>query len=138
MRDTGVVKRDVARVRRVAGLLSADLVRGLGPRWILSIDDDLVLTVTGDDATELVALDAEVAADNWPAEAWSERYREFTLDDDASEAVSGELFEVLRMWGVSWPECPERHRLVDVCGTTWTCSGQPPHDLAQVGSLGAG
>jgi hypothetical protein len=137
MGDTGPVKRDVARVREFADRLSADLHRGLGPGWNVSVGDDLVLTVTSNESSELVALDADVAVDNWPAEAWSERYREFTLDDDASEAVSGELFEVLRMWEVSWPQCPEHGRPVDVCGTTWTCSGRPPHDLAQVGSLGA-
>jgi hypothetical protein len=134
--ETGPVKRDTSRVQGFANRLSEDLKRGLGQQWALGIDDGLVLTVTNCNATERVLLDADVALDNWPDEAWEPRYREFTLDDDASEALAGELFEVLRLWAVSWPSCPQHGRPVDVCGTTWTCPGMPPHDLAQVGSLG--
>ena len=46
---------------------------------------------------ERVALDPEVFEDGWPAEAWSERFREDTLDEDAAEAVMDEAVEILRL-----------------------------------------
>ena len=95
-----------------------------------------ILVVTDGQRTERVMLDDGVDLDAWPEDAWSEPYREHTLDDDASEAVAAELFEVLRLWNVPFAPCPEHSSpLVDVCSMTWTCPGRPALDLAQVGSL---
>jgi hypothetical protein len=50
-----------------------------------------VLSVHRDDQKEEVLLDRDVDMDNWPAEAWSAEYRESTVEDDAAEAVMGEV-----------------------------------------------
>lgn len=49
--------------------------------------------------TERVPLDGDVSGRQLPDDAWAERYREHTqaLDNDASEALAGELFEVIRL-----------------------------------------
>lgn len=124
-------------MQRWATLLSGDIRRVLGDEWALSVDNELIFTVARGDATERVALDSDVAVDNWPEEAWSPKYHELTLDDDAAEALADEFFEVLRLWGVPGPICPHHSKALLVCGTTWTCPGRPPHDPAQVGSLNA-
>ena len=99
----------------------------------LSINDQYVLSVVLGDGHRNVILDDSVAEENWPPAAWSDEYRDFTLTDDATEAVAEAAGEVLEPWGASWPTCIEHHRPLDVCGTTWVCG--KGHDLAPVGDL---
>ena len=132
------MQRELQRLRRVGELFDADFKRTLGATWSVTVSDGPVVTVTDGHRTESVLLDNEVDLENWPQEAWSEQYRDHTLDDDASESLAGEIFEVARLWNVSFPSCPEHaSTLVDVCSMTWTCPGPPAHDIAPVGHLGA-
>jgi hypothetical protein len=136
--NTVVVKRDLVHLRRVGDLFDADLKRAFGSEWAVTVTEGPILSVTNGQRTERVLFNDDVAMDNWPEEAWSDLYREHTLDDDASEALADELFEVLRLWSVPFPICSEHGQSrTDVCSMTWTCSGPPGHDLAQVGNLGA-
>ncbi len=131
------MKRDMERLGRVGELFDADLKRALGAVWAVAISDGPILTMTDGQRTERVLFDSDVALDNWPDDAWAEPYREHTLDDDASEAVAAELFEVIRLWNVPFPSCPDHGpTLIDVCSMTWTCPGPPAHDLSSVGLLG--
>lgn len=132
------MQRDLERLRRVGELFDSDIKRALGAVWAVTVSDGPVMTVTDGQRTERVLIENDVALENWPEEAWSEQYREDTLDDDASEALAGELFEVTRLWNIEFPSCPEHGTtLVDVCSMTWICPGPPEHDIALVGLLGA-
>lgn len=136
VRKNADVKRDLERLRRVGELLDADIKRALGTEWAVTVSDGPILTMTDGDRTESVLIDGDVAVDNWPNDAWAEPFREDTLDDDASEALAGELFEVVRLWDVPFSACPDHDEaLIDVCSMTWTCSGPPEHDLSPLGSL---
>lgn len=120
----------------MSDLLSADLQRALGERWEVAVADGPTLIVTDGERTERVLFAGDVDVDAWPEDAWRDEYREHTLADDASEAVAEELFDVLRLWDVSFSPCPTHTSpLVDVCSMTWVCPGPPSHDLAPVGSL---
>ena len=85
------------RLGRVGALFDADLKRALGAVWAVAISDGPIPTMTDGQRTERVLFDGDVALGNWPDEACAEPYRQHTLDDDASEAVAGELFEVMRL-----------------------------------------
>ena len=122
-----------------ARLLADDLRRTLSGDWSCTVSPDYVLTVVWHPRQERVALDPEVFEDGWPTEAWSEQFREHTLDDDATEAVMDEVVEVLRLWGETWPLCPQhRRQQLDNCSGVWLCNGPPEHDVAALGHLVAG
>lgn len=134
--DTWPMDRDLGMLQQAADLLSADLRRVLGGGWDVRVEEGLIMVVSDGERTERVLVDDAVNLEAWPDDAWSDTYRDSTLQDDASEAVSGELFEVLRLWGVDFSPCPEHESsLVDVCSMTWVCPGPPSHDLAALGSL---
>lgn len=90
--------RDLDRLRRVADWLSDDLNRTVPQEWSCRVEDDYVLVVRNQEREERVALNREVATDNWPDEAWAPEFKESTLDDDAFEMLSEEVVEVLRLW----------------------------------------
>lgn len=129
------MKRDLARLRLVAGLVARDLDRTQAPNSAVHIGDGYVLTVRLG-ANEASALLGAVAEDNWPDEVWwSDPYREGTLDADAAEAVMDEVVDALLSWGISWPTCPEHGVPLGNCSGVWTCDGPPAHHIV-VGSLG--
>lgn len=130
------MQRDTEHLNRVAALVAKDLQRTLQGEWSCGVGPDLVLSVRRGAREEQVLLDREVGEDNWPAEAWSEQYRESTLEDDAAEAVMVEVMEVLEAWGEIWPTCPEHRASLSECSGLWVCDGPTPHDV-EVGQLGA-
>ncbi|MFI5732150.1 hypothetical protein ACIA49_18645 [Kribbella sp. NPDC051587] len=131
------MERDVERLRAAADSLNRDLRRTLGGDWGCSVDG-YVLTVVGGRRMEQVLLDSRVDEENWPAAAWSAEFRDHTVEDDAAEAVATEVLEVLRLWHVEWPLCPDHGRPTDLCSRTWVCPGPPSHDVAPMGDLASG
>jgi hypothetical protein len=133
--DTARVKRDLVRLRAVAEAVTGDLSRSLPGDWSVTIDDDYVCIVAQGTRTESVALDEQVDEDAWPEEAWSPRWAQHTLDDDAAEAVMEEVLQVMRLWDMPWPLCPSHGTQATSCSGVWVCSSRSAHDLALVGTL---
>ncbi len=127
--------RELSTLRRWASALEHDAAASLGGTWSLAVDDAYVLTVGHDDRQEQVLLSELVAEDSWPPQAWLPARREATLEDDATEALAGELLEVLRLWDVSWTSCSEHGSPVFVCSSAWICPGPSTHEIALVGGL---
>lgn len=129
--------RDLGTLRRWAAALEGDLRECRPGRWGVAVDDAYVLTVTHDGRSEQVYLGELVDEESFSAGPWWEPdQREATLDFEASEAVAGDLLEVLRLWDVDRALCPEHEAASWVCCATWLCPGQPFHQLGTVGTLG--
>ena len=114
------MKKDFELLQRTAVLLSCDVRRVLGDGWGVTVEDGPTLVVIDSERTERVLLEEEVDLSAWPKDAWTDQYRENTLQDDASETVSEELFEVLRPLGCFVRGLP---------GTRGTPRGPLQHDL---------
>jgi hypothetical protein len=130
------VQRDLDRLQIAADEVAADLRRTVTGDWSCVVTADYVLTVRRLPREEQVQLDGQVCEDAWPPQAWSDQYREGTLDDDASEIVVGEITEVLRLWGLTWPVCRQHQRQQSTCSGVWFCDGPPYHEIP-VGQLDA-
>lgn len=129
--------RDIARFRRAAQLVEGDLRRTTGSEWACEVDDDFVLSVSSGEQTESVLLGRHVEDEAWYIrEDATEEQQQAALDDEAAEAVAGEVLEVLRVFGRSWPVCGDHSRPIASCSGVWTCTGPPSHDVAEVGALG--
>jgi hypothetical protein len=130
------MQRDSEQLNRVAELVATDLQRTLPGHWSCSVSSELVLSVRHGTQEEQVLLGRDVAEDNWPAEAWSDQHRGFTVAEDAAELVMGEVMEVLRAWGEIWPTCPAHGGSLSECSGVWVCDVPPNHDV-EVGQLAA-
>jgi hypothetical protein len=119
----------------MASLVQTDLTATLPGSWACQVQGDYVLLVRSGHSTEEVVLDQEVDEEAWPADAWSPTYRNFTLDDDASEAIASEVQEVLRSWGMLWPICRTHDVPLTACSGVWSCSDLASHDPAALGAL---
>lgn len=132
--------RDLTRLRQAAAAVAADLSGTLGSPWTVEVGAGYALAISDGAHDHQVVLQELVAAGNWPAEAWSERYLTHTLDDDAYEVVMTSVTEAMsRAWEMSWPICPEHDSALTNCSGMWVC-GRPPagaagHDVAVAGKL---
>jgi hypothetical protein len=133
--DGSHMERDLVRLRVCAAAISQDLSRTLDDPWTAVVTDDYVLALNSGAEELTVPLDRQVAVGNWPAEAWSDRYRESTLDDDAAEVVMATVTSTLNLVQVGWPFCLEHDRLMIGCSGVWVCGWSPTHDVARLGEL---
>jgi hypothetical protein len=90
------VKRDLGRVRMVAGLLERDLRLDSGS-WTVLVDDNYAVTVSKGDHRGVVRLDDDVLEDNWLEEAWR-NYPEETLEDEISEVLIERIALLVQTW----------------------------------------
>jgi hypothetical protein len=131
------VRRDIDAARSAAQAVATDLVRTLSGSWRVWVDDGFVMSVARDGDVERVALEDAVDDDLWPEELQpgSRRLHEVLLAD-AAEAVACGVIEVLQLWGVDWPHCPEHRCDTDPWGDVWVCQSDVEHEVP-IGDLGA-
>lgn len=97
--------------------------------------DANILTVRHNGRIGTAKLNDDVAAENWPAEAWLD-YPDATLDDEGSEALAEAVYGIVHDWpSHPWPTCVVHREALTVCSMTWCCSGPPEHDVASLGEL---
>ena len=131
------VQREIERLRRMAQLVESDLRATLGGYWQCEVGSDYVLVVRSEHGIVQLQVDEEVDEENWPEEAWSPRYRDTTIEDDANEAIAESVQYGLETWNLRWPICRLHYALLSPCGGVWACSSAVAHDPAEVGALQA-
>jgi hypothetical protein len=116
-------------------LVESDLRATMAGSWECEIRTDYVIVVRSPQGTVELALDAQVDEEHWPEEAWSAEYRDFTIEDDANEAVAESVQYGLENWNLRWPMCRLHDAVLTPCGGVWACSSAVAHDAAEVGAL---
>lgn len=127
--------RDARRLQAAAIRVQQDLRQTVDDDVNCSIDGEYVMTVRWRSRVESVALIEHVEDEAWfldPAAPIDEQAA--ALDADADEVLAGEVQEVLRLWGMRWPACPQHRRVMICCSGDWLCEGPPTH-AAHVGAL---
>ena len=133
------MRRDPDRLAAAAERVQSDLRRTMDQAWTCALDDALVLTVSDGVRSEQVLLVDEVEDEDWYAPAGATPAElSAGLDADASEVIASEVTEALRALGTTWPLCAEHVRAMGNCSGWWYCQGEPPHDVAEAGSLPEG
>lgn len=118
-------------------LVVDDLRRVLGPTWSCELSDDWVLTVSDGARAESSLLDREVEDESWYVNStWSPEQQHAALAVEATEVVSSEVLEVLRVLVTSPLTCPEHGANLGACESVWYCERLQGHDVAFVGCLG--
>ncbi|SOD99048.1 hypothetical protein [Blastococcus haudaquaticus] len=129
------MQRDIERLRRMAQLVEDDLRATMPGTWKCDLRSDYVLVIGSEQGVAELAIAEDVDRDNWPEEAWTAEYHDFTIDEDANEAIAEAVQDALGTWGLRWPICREHSAPLSPCSGVWACSSAIAHDLADVGAL---
>lgn len=127
------MERDLTLLRKSARRVTADLRFALGEGWTCTLDDVLVLTITGPEQSESALLDHQVEEFFAPHGSSPEAQRLAGLEEDADDIVTSETLEILRVLGVSGPTCPQHGDPLSSCSSVWVCPAG--HDGPFIGDL---
>jgi hypothetical protein len=130
-----VISRDVALVRRAAGLIAADLDAATGARWFVTVDDGLAVTARHAGESHTVALAPGLDEDDWDWDDLDGDALPTTLWYDATESVWDVVDAAFACWAASVPACPlPGGGALLLSSGNWTCRAHA-HDVAPVGEL---
>ena len=131
------IARDVDTLRRAAGCIAADLQAATGEQWLISVDGDLVLTVTHGGRAVREPIAPELDEDDWEWDDLDAEILPTTLWHDATEAVWDVVDGAFYCWASIIPRCPRGGDApLLLSSAVWTCRTHA-HDVAPVGELDA-
>ena len=129
------VRRDLSRLQRHAALVSTDLVSTLDGDWSCNVSDEYVLRVAGPTWEGVTEIDTDVDEDTLSEIDAYPGDLDAPLEDDACDAVAGQIVELLGNARIDWPVCPTHGKPLELDGGDWACP-DGPGDRASVGELG--